>query len=334
LSLSTPEACSQVSSAQPGRSLLPCAAQQLQPQPLPPTPQQQPAMTNHIISQPVPALQSSPQPVQYSPSSCPQVLLPVSPPQQYNMLVLAFCMLMETILGPVFLLNFSFFFVWPQADELSNPFGQISLSRQGSTEAPDPSSAMFQQPIMSQHPQQTGFIMASPGQPITASNYSASGHTAPAQQILQPQSYMQPPQQIQVSYYPPGQYPNSSQQYRPLSHQVAYSPQRSQQLPQQSQQPGLQPILSNQQQTYQGMMGVQQPQGQSLLSSQRSSMGSQMQGMMGVQQPQNQSLLNSQRGNMGSQMQGLMVQYTPLPSYQVSGAKDGEWGREVTVLLL
>ncbi|XP_026529695.1 R3H domain-containing protein 2 isoform X4 [Notechis scutatus] len=253
LSVSTPEACSQVSSVQPGRSLLPCAAPQLQQQPLPATPQQQPAMTNHIIS---------------------------------------------------------------QADELSNPFGQISLSRQGSSEAPDPSSAMFQQPIMSQHPQQTGFIMASPGQPITASNYSASGHTAPAQQVLQPQSYMQPPQQIQVSYYPPGQYPNSSQQYRPLSHPVAYSPQRSQQLPQQSQQPGLQPILSNQQQTYQGMMGVQQPQGQSLLSNQRSGMGSQMQSMMGVQQSPNQSLLNSQRGNMGSQMQGLMVQYTPLPSYQ------------------
>ncbi|KAM6474650.1 R3H domain-containing protein 2 isoform 6-T7 [Liasis olivaceus] len=261
LSLSTSEACSQVSSAQPGRGLLPCAAQQPQQQPLPPTPQQQPAMTNHIIS---------------------------------------------------------------QADELSNPFGQISLSRQGSTEAPDPSSAMFQQPIMSQHPQQTGFIMASPGQPITASNYSASGHTAPAQQVLQPQSYMQAPQQIQVSYYPPGQYPNSSQQYRPLSHPVAYSPQRSQQLPQQSQQPGLQPILSNQQQTYQGMMGVQQPQGQSLLSSQRSSMGSQMQGMMGVQQSQSQNLLSSQRGNMGGQMQGLMVQYTPLPSYQVPVANDSQ----------
>uniref|UniRef100_A0A2D4G9Q8 Uncharacterized protein n=1 Tax=Micrurus corallinus TaxID=54390 RepID=A0A2D4G9Q8_MICCO len=75
------------------------------------------------------------------------------------------------------------------------------------------------------------------------------------------------------------------------------------------------------------MMGVQQPQGQSLLSNQRSGMGSQMQSMMGVQS-QNQSLLNSQRGNMGSQMQGLMVQYTPLPSYQVSGAKDGKWGRE------
>ncbi|XP_078240827.1 R3H domain-containing protein 2 isoform X3 [Pogona vitticeps] len=291
LSLSTSEGCSQVSSAQPGRGLLPCAAQQQQPQqqhqPLPPTPQQQPAMSNHIISQPVPALQPSPQPVQYSPSSCPQVLLPVSPPQQYNM-----------------------------ADELSNPFGQINLSRQGSAETPDPSSSMFQPPIMSQHPQQTGFIMASPGQPITASNFSASGHTAPAQQVLQPQSYMQPPQQIQVSYYPPGQYPNSSQQFRPLSHPVAYSPQRSQQLPQQSQQPGLQPIMSNQQQTYQGMIGVQQSQGQNLLSNQRNNMGGQMQSMMGVQQSQSQSLLNNQRGNMGSQMQGLMVQYTPLPSYQ------------------
>ncbi|XP_053226548.1 R3H domain-containing protein 2 isoform X6 [Podarcis raffonei] len=294
LSLSTPEACSQVSSAQPGQGLLPCAAQQQQ-QPLPPTPQQQPSMSNHIISQPVPALQPSPQPVQYSPSSCPQVLLPVSPPQQYNM-----------------------------ADELSNHFGQISLSRQGSTEAPDPSSSMFQPPIMSQHPQQTGFIMASPGQPITASTYSASGHTAPAQQVLQPQSYMQPPQQIQVSYYPPGQYPNSSQQYRPLSHPVAYSPQRSQQLPQQSQQPGLQPIMSSQQQTYQGMIGMQQSQGQSLLSNQRSNMGGQMQSMMGVQQSQSQSLLSNQRGNMGSQMQGLMTQYTSLPSYQVPVANESQ----------
>uniref|UniRef100_A0A674J1P4 R3H domain containing 2 n=1 Tax=Terrapene triunguis TaxID=2587831 RepID=A0A674J1P4_9SAUR len=200
-----PEACSQVSASQPGRgSFLPCTVQPQQHQALPPTPQQQPAMSNHLISPPVPALQ----PVQYSASSCPQVLLPVSPPQQYNM-----------------------------AEELSSPFGQISLSRQGSTEAPDPSSAMFQPPLISQHPQQTGFIMASPGQPIPASSYSTSGHTAPAQQVLQPQGYLQPPQQIQVSYYPPGQYPNSSQQYRPLSHPVAYSPQRNQQLTQPSQQP-------------------------------------------------------------------------------------------------
>uniref|UniRef100_A0A674J7D6 R3H domain containing 2 n=1 Tax=Terrapene triunguis TaxID=2587831 RepID=A0A674J7D6_9SAUR len=170
-----PEACSQVSASQPGRgSFLPCTVQPQQHQALPPTPQQQPAMSNHLIS---------------------------------------------------------------PAEELSSPFGQISLSRQGSTEAPDPSSAMFQPPLISQHPQQTGFIMASPGQPIPASSYSTSGHTAPAQQVLQPQGYLQPPQQIQVSYYPPGQYPNSSQQYRPLSHPVAYSPQRNQQLTQPSQQP-------------------------------------------------------------------------------------------------
>lgn len=42
------------------------------------------------------------------------------------------------------------------------------------------------------------------------------------------------------------------------------------------------------------------------------------QGMIGVQQPQNQGLLSNQRSSMGGQMQGLVVQYTPLPSYQVS----------------
>ncbi|XP_065515838.1 R3H domain-containing protein 2 isoform X4 [Lathamus discolor] len=271
LVLGAPEACSQSPSSQPSRGLLPCTAQQPQPQApqqpppqpqgLPPAAQQQPAMSNHMIS---------------------------------------------------------------QADELSNPFGQISLSRQGSTEAPDPSSAMFQSSLISQHPQQTGFIMAAPGQPIPTSNYSASGHTAPTQQVLQPQGYIQPPQQIQVSYYPPGQYPNSSQQYRSLSHPVAYSSQRTQQLPQQSQQPGLQPMMSNQQQTYHGVMGVQQAQPPGLLNSQRNSMGGQMQSMMGVQQAQPPGLLSSQRSNMGSQMQGLMVQYTPLPSYQVPMANESQ----------
>ncbi|NXI75758.1 R3HD2 protein, partial [Rhipidura dahli] len=271
LVLGAPEPCSQSPSSQPGRGLLPCTAPQPPPQPPPQAPglppaQQQPAMSSPMMSQPVPALQ----PVPYSPSSCPQVLLPVSPPQQYNL-----------------------------ADELSSPFGQISLSRQGSTEAPDPSSAMFQSSLISQHPQQPGFIMATPGQPIPTSSYSASGHTAPTQQVLQPQGYIQPPQQIQVSYYPPGQYPNSSQQYRPLSHPVAYSSQRPQQLPQQSQQPGLQPMMSNQQQTYQGSV-------------------------MGVQQAQPPGLLSSQRSGMGSQMQGLMVQYTPLPSYQVPMASESQ----------
>ncbi|XP_032972870.1 R3H domain-containing protein 2 isoform X14 [Rhinolophus ferrumequinum] len=186
-----------------------------------------------------------------------------------------------------------------QADDLSNPFGQMSLSRQGSAEAADPSSALFQSPLISQHPQQTSFIMASTGQPLPTSNYSTSSHAPPTQQVLPPQGYMQPPQQIQVSYYPPGQYPNSNQQYRPLSHPVAYSPQRGQQLPQPSQQPGLQPMMPNQQQAA-------------------------YQGMIGVQQPQNQGLLSNQRSSVGGQMQGLVVQYTPLPSYQVPVGNDSQ----------
>ncbi|XP_028607899.1 R3H domain-containing protein 2 isoform X7 [Grammomys surdaster] len=277
MALGAPEVCNQVTSPQSVRGLLPCTAQPQQQQQqqqlpaLPPTPQQQPPLNNHMISQPVPALQPSPQPVQFSPSSCPQVLLPVSPPQQYNM-----------------------------AEDLSNPFGQMSLSRQGSAEAADPSSALFQPPLISQHPQQASFIMASAGQPLPTSNYSTSSHAPPTQQVLPPpQGYIQPPQQIQVSYYPPGQYPNSNQQYRPLSHPVAYSPQRGQQLPQASQQPGLQPMMSNQQQTA-------------------------YQGMLGVQQPQNQGLLSNQRSSMGGQMQGLVVQYTPLPSYQVPVGSDSQ----------
>lgn len=83
-----------------------------------------------------------------------------------------------------------------QADDLSNPFGQMSLSRQGSTEAADPSSALFQPPLISQHPQQTSFIMASTGQPLPTSNYSTSSHAPPTQQVLPPQGYMQPPQQV------------------------------------------------------------------------------------------------------------------------------------------
>ncbi|XP_007467739.1 PREDICTED: R3H domain-containing protein 2 isoform X2 [Lipotes vexillifer] len=240
MALGAPEVCSQVTSSQSVRGLLPCTAQQQQPQQqlpaLPPTPQQQPPLNNHMIS---------------------------------------------------------------QTDDLSNPFGQMSLSRQGSTEAADASSALFQPPLISQHPQQTSFIMASTGQPLPTSSYSTSNHAPPTQQVLPPQGYMQPPQQIQVSYYPPGQYPNSNQQYRPLSHPVAYSPQRGQQLPQPSQQPGLQPMMPNQQQAA-------------------------YQGMIGVQQPQNQGLLSSQRSSMGGQMQGLVVQYTPLPSYQVPVGNDSQ----------
>ncbi|KAM4795003.1 R3H domain-containing protein 2 [Rhinophrynus dorsalis] len=260
LQLGTPEVCSQASSSQQStRSVIPCTVQQQHPHPhqaLPPTPQQQ-SMSNHLMSQ---TLQPSPQPVQYSASSCPQVLLPVSPPQQYNL-----------------------------ADDMNSHFGQMTLSRQGSSDAPDPSSTIYQPPLISQHPQQSSFIMKGPA--IPATGFPSSGHPSPNQQVIPPQGYMQPPQQIQVSYYPTGQYPNSSQQYRPLSHPAAYNSQRNQQVTQPSQQPGMQPIISNQPPAYQGMMGVQQS--------------------------QNTAILNNQRTSVGSQMQSMMVQYTPLPSYQV-----------------
>ncbi|XP_075447629.1 R3H domain-containing protein 2 isoform X4 [Ascaphus truei] len=185
-----------------------------------------------------------------------------------------------------------------QAEVLNSQFGQMTLSRQGSAEAPDPSSAMYQPPLISQHPQQAGFIMTSGGQAIPATGYPSSGHPSPTQQVLPPQGYMQPPQQIQVSYYPTGQYPNSSQQYRPLSHPAAYSSQRNQQVTQPTPQPGMQPIIPNEPTAYQGMMGVQQS--------------------------QNPAILNNQRTGVGSQMQSMMVQYTPIPSYQVPVANESQ----------
>ncbi|KAL6112240.1 r3hdm2 [Pungitius sinensis] len=273
------------SASQSSRSLLPCPSQQPQPQVPPqtallPTPQQHP-MGNHMIAQPVASLQPS-QPVSYSSPSCPQVLLPVSPPQQYTM-----------------------------GEELAPQFTQMTLSRQGSSENPEP-PAMYQAPptVLTQHPPpQTGYIMATTGQPMPPpSGYQpATGHAhppppppPPSQPVMQapppPQGYMQPPppQQIQVSYYPPGQYPSSSQQYRvsqPMSHQVSYPAQRTQPMPQPTQQSGLQTMMPGQQPSYQGMIGVQQP--------------------------QNPGLLNSQRAGMGGQMQSIMVQYPQMPSYQV-----------------
>uniref|UniRef100_A0A8C4EE09 R3H domain containing 2 n=1 Tax=Dicentrarchus labrax TaxID=13489 RepID=A0A8C4EE09_DICLA len=178
-----------------------------------------------------------------------------------------------------------------QGEELAPQFSQMTLSRQGSSENPEP-PPMYQAPptVLSQHPPpQTSYIMATTGQPMPP----PSGYQpAPPP----PQGYMQPPppQQIQVSYYPPGQYPSSGQQYRvpqPMSHQVSYPAQRTQPMPQPTQQSGLQTMMPSQQPSYQSMMGVQQP--------------------------QNPGLLNSQRAGMGGQMQSIMVQYPQMPSYQV-----------------
>ncbi|XP_075881375.1 R3H domain-containing protein 2 isoform X5 [Nelusetta ayraudi] len=197
-----------------------------------------------------------------------------------------------------------------QGEELPPQFSQMTLSRQGSSENPEP-PPMYQAPpaVLSQHPPpQTSYIMATTGQPMPPpSGYQpATGHPhppppppPPSQPLMQapppPQGYMQPPpQQIQVSYYSPGQYPSSGQQYRvpqPMSHQVSYPAQRTQPIPQPTQQSGLQTMIPSQQPSYQSMMGVQQP--------------------------QNPALLNSQRASMGGQMQSIMVQYPQMPSYQV-----------------
>ncbi|XP_054608188.2 R3H domain-containing protein 2 isoform X3 [Nothobranchius furzeri] len=293
LPLVSPDVCPP-SASQSSRSLLPCPPQPPQQPPtqappqtaLLPTPQQHP-MANHMIAQPVASLQPS-QPVSYSSPSCPQVLLPVSPPQQYTM-----------------------------GEELPPQFTQMTLSRQGSSENPEP-PPMYQAPptVLSQHPPpQTSYIMATTGQPLPPpSGYQpATGHPhppppppPPSQPVIQapppPQGYIQPsPQQIQVSYYPAGQYPGSGQQYRvsqPISHQVSYPAQRTQPMPQPAQQSGLQTIMPSQQPSYQGMMGVQQP--------------------------PNPGLLNSQRAGIGGQMQSIMVQYPQMPSYQVPVASENQ----------
>ncbi|XP_023268629.1 R3H domain-containing protein 2 isoform X10 [Seriola lalandi dorsalis] len=257
LPLVSPDVCPPPAASQSSRSLLPCPSQQPQ--------------------QPQPQPQAPPQ----------TALLPT--PQQHPM-------------GNHMI---------AQGEELAPQFSQMTLSRQGSSENPEP-PPMYQAPptVLSQHPPpQTSYIMATTGQPMPPpSGYQpATGHPhppppppPPSQPVMQapppPQGYMQPPppQQIQVSYYPPGQYPSSGQQYRvpqPMSHQVSYPAQRTQPMPQPTQQSGLQTMIPSQQPSYQSMMGVQQP--------------------------QNPGLLNSQRAGMGGQMQSIMVQYPQMPSYQV-----------------
>ncbi|KAK2857861.1 hypothetical protein Q7C36_005780 [Tachysurus vachellii] len=200
----------------------------------------------------------------------------------------------------------------PQPDELTPGFGQMSLSRQGSSEAPEP-PGLYQPPpaVLSQHPPpQPGYIIAPPPssyQPPTAHPHPpppAPPQTQPVLQTAPPtQGYMQPPpppQQIQVQYYSAGgQYPSSGQQYRAMSHQVSYPAQRSQPMPPPAQpSASLQPIMAGQQPAYQGMMGVQQP--------------------------QSASIMNSQRPGMSGQIQGMVVQYTPMPSYQVPVANEAQ----------
>ncbi|XP_067314805.1 R3H domain-containing protein 2 isoform X2 [Pseudorasbora parva] len=277
--------------APPGRGLLPCppncppagpqSVSQPAPPPLLPTPSHTHTHTisahNHMMPQP------SAQAVSYSNPSCPQVILPVSPSQQFNM-----------------------------GDELTAGFGQMSLSRQSSSEAPEPPS-LYQPPpaVLSQHPPpQPSYIMPPPPsgyQPAAPHTHPPPPPPPPSQPILQTappaQGYMQPPpppQQIQVQYYSTaGQYPNSGPQFRSISHQVSFPTQRSQPLPPPPQPSApLQPMMANQQPAFQSMMGVQPPQSNSMMS--------------------------SQRPGINTQMQSMMVQYPPMPSYQVPVANESQ----------
>ncbi|XP_072328581.1 R3H domain-containing protein 1-like isoform X8 [Scyliorhinus torazame] len=225
----------------------------------PPTVPQQQQVANHILSQPIRALQSSSQPIQYSAVSYPPQLLPVSPTQQYTL-----------------------------QESLGAQFSQMSLGRQPSAEAADTHTAIFPSSVVLQPQQQPGFIMASPGQPLPTSSYSAPGPSV-NQQVLQQQGYVQQPiQQLPSCYCAPGQYPHSNQQYRPVA-PIHYNTQQNQPLSQTAQQTGFQTVMSSQQQSYQGLVSVQ---------------------------PQNQNVVSGQ--SMGSQMQGMMVQYPSMQSYQIS----------------
>ncbi|XP_061442866.1 cAMP-regulated phosphoprotein 21 isoform X3 [Rhineura floridana] len=272
----TPAIYNPPSSQQPIRSQIVGQSQQ------PPSSQQpQQQISSHLVTQPVQALQSSSQSVQYPTVSYPpQHLLAVSPTQQF-----------------------------PVRDDMTTQFSQMSLSRQSSGDNPDsPSGPVYPSPIIQQSSPQTGYVMAPTSQQLPTGGFTSSVPSV-SQQVLQapppPQGYVQqpPPAQMPVYYYPSGQYPTSAtQQYRPMA-SVQYNTQRSPQIPQTAQQAGYQSVLPNQQ-GFQGLMGMlQPPQSQNLMNNQQ---GNQVQGMM-VQYP----AISSYQVPMTQGSQGL-----PQQSYQ------------------
>ncbi|XP_078537928.1 R3H domain-containing protein 1 isoform X9 [Lissotriton helveticus] len=183
--------------------------------------------------------------------------------------------------------------VMTQSDTLGNQFSHMSLSRQPSAESSDPHPPMYQSTVVLQPSQQSGFMMAPAptNQSVHSSGYSTSGHPV-SQQALQQQGFMQQSiPQVSGCYCAPGQYPHSSQQYRPVN-SVHFNSQQTQPLPQPTQQTGYQAVMPNQQQTFHGLVGVQQSQSPNMVSGQHS--------------------------NLGNHIQGVMVQYPSVPSYQVS----------------
>ncbi|XP_031661329.1 R3H domain-containing protein 1 isoform X22 [Oncorhynchus kisutch] len=242
-----------------------------QPMPTPPhlPGQHQPTNHNHVLAQPVRPLQPSAQPVHYSSVSYPSQLLSVSPDQLYTV-----------------------------QENLGAQFSHMSLSRQASGEG---SSVVLQAP-----PQQQGFMVPPPGQPVPSPQaYNTPAPPPVNQPLMQQQGYMQ---QMPACYCGPGQYPLSNQGYRPVG-TVQYSALQSQPMPPPTQQTGYQTVMLNHPQSYQSMIVV--PQSQNPVSGQQNPVSGQ------------QNPVSGQHSNMGHQMQGMVVQYPSMSSYQVSMQPQG-----------
>uniref|UniRef100_A0A8C5FX84 R3H domain containing 1 n=1 Tax=Gadus morhua TaxID=8049 RepID=A0A8C5FX84_GADMO len=190
-----------------------------------------------------------------------------------------------------------------QQDNLGPQFSHMGLGRQPSSESREAHTAMYPTSVVLQAPPQqqqqqppAGYMVAPPpGQSVAGPAYSNAAPQAvnqpSMQQQQQQQAYMQQPmQQMPACYCAPGQYPLSSQPYRPVG-TVQYSGPHSQTI-NPSQQTGYQTVMPSQAQSY-------------------------PQSMMAVQQPQGQNMVSGQHSNMGNQMQSMMVQF-PMQSYQVS----------------
>uniref|UniRef100_A0A8C7RLN2 R3H domain-containing protein 1 n=1 Tax=Oncorhynchus mykiss TaxID=8022 RepID=A0A8C7RLN2_ONCMY len=171
--------------------------------------------------------------------------------------------------------------VLAQQENLGAQFSHMSLSRQASGEGP--SSMVLQAP-----PQQQGFMVPPPGQPVPAPQaYNTPAPPPVNQPLMQQQGYMQ---QMPACYCGPGQYPLSNQGYRPVG-TVQYSALQSQPMPPPTQQTV--------------------PQSQNPVSGQQNPVSGQ------------QNPVSGQHSNMGHQMQGMMVQYPSMSSYQVSMQPQG-----------
>uniref|UniRef100_A0A8C7HXR2 R3H domain containing 1 n=1 Tax=Oncorhynchus kisutch TaxID=8019 RepID=A0A8C7HXR2_ONCKI len=172
-------------------------------------------------------------------------------------------------------------------ENLGAQFSHMSLSRQASGEG---SSVVLQAP-----PQQQGFMVPPPGQPVPSPQaYNTPAPPPVNQPLMQQQGYMQ---QMPACYCGPGQYPLSNQGYRPVG-TVQYSALQSQPMPPPTQQTGYQTVMLNHPQSYQ-ISGQQNP-------------------VSGQQNP-----VSGQHSNMGHQMQGMVVQYPSMSSYQVSMQPQG-----------